>query len=378
MRPLRTLFLASILFSLHAALLAYVHSSMLSAYVSEETIGICFSASSVLSLVLLFIAPKLEKKFGPYKILVHTLIVSLVFLFAIAFTKNTYSIVFFVCYFALNTTVWYNFNLLVEHFATSKTMGGLRGMYLTTTNLAWVGAPSIAGVLITRGGIQAPYIFAMIPILLSVLLLLRYKKLLGNRERPHKSHDILEAFRILYKKVALRKILVLTWILQIFFSIMALFMAPYLRSLGLNWSHIGLVFSIMLIPFVLFELPVGRYLDRSHNEKGVLVFGFALMALAVVYLLVPLYTSWVYFAIVLFVSRIGASIVEVTTDSYFFRHINEHDVGLAGLYQSTIPLGYLVGPFFGGLLLAFGGFHLLFTFLTAGLLLTAIYASSVK
>ena len=378
MRPLRTLFLASILFSFHAALLAYVHSSMLKTLVSEQRIGICFSISSIISLAVLAIAPKIEKSWGPYKLLVRILAISAVLLAAIAYTKNASTVAFFVVYFSLNTLVWYNFNLLIEHFATSRSMGSLRGLYLTATNLAWVGAPSIAGALISYGGIKKPYMFAIIPIVLSLVLLLRYKKVLGSRERMHRSHDMLEAIRILYKKPDLRKILTLTWILQIFFSLMALFMAPYLVHRGLSWEHIGFVFSVMLIPFVLFEFPVGRYLDRSHNERGVLILGFALMALAVVYILTPLHTSWIYFAIVLFVSRIGASIVEVTTDSYFFRHIDEHDVGLAGIYQSAIPLGYLVGPLFGGVLLAAGGFHLLFTVFTAGLLLAALYASSVK
>ncbi len=378
MRPLRTLFLASILFSFHAALLAFVHSSMLGALVHPEKIGVYFTVSSGISLLILIGLPKFEKVWGPYKILIGILVLSTVLLASIAYTKNIAAAMFFVVYFSLNTVVWYNFNLLIEHFADSKSMGRLRGLYLTATNLAWVGAPSISGALITYGGIKAPYIFALVPVVLSIILLLKNKKTLSNRERIHRSHSTLEALRSLRKKIMLRKILILTWILQIFFSISALFMAPYLLHIGLNWEHIGLVFSVMLIPFVLFQFPVGKYLDKSHNEKGMLVFGFALMALAIVYVLAPLYTSWVYFAVVLFISRIGASIVEVTTDSYFFRHIDENDVGLAGLYQSTIPLAYLVGPFFGGLLLVFGGFHLLFSVLTAGLVLTALYALSLR
>ena len=377
MKPLKTLFLASILFSLHAALLDYIHSSMLASFVSESAIGLYFTCASIVALVLLFVAPKLERIFGAYKILTTTLLVSSASLIILGTTHHTIGTFIFVLYFALNTIVWYNFNLLIEHFALARTMGSLRGLYLSLTNFTWIGAPIIAGYIISIGGVQRPYLFAAVPVFLSAVLLLMHKTL-GSRERDTRSHSIKEALTLLKQHKPLQKILSITWILQIFYALMSLFMAPYLQSLGFSWGQIGIIFSIMLVPFVLFEFPVGRYLDTHRNEKHLLVFALALIAFTVVLLLAPLSTSMWYFAFVLFVSRIGASIVEVTTDSYFFRHIQDTAVGLASLYQSALPLAYLIAPLVGGIIFSFGGFHLLLSIFCAIMLASALYAFTIE
>ncbi|MEI6553606.1 MAG: MFS transporter, partial [bacterium] len=81
-----------------------------------------------------------------------------------------------------------------------------------------------------------------------------------------------------------------------------------------------------------------------HDEKMVLIFGFLIMALSVA--LMPFITekSFVFWTVILFASRIGASIVEVSTETYFFKHIKSTNAGYISLFRMTKNMSYLIVP----------------------------------
>ena len=47
---------------------------------------------------------------------------------------------------------------------------------------------------------------------------------------------------------------------------------------------------------------------------------------------------------VLFVSRIGASLVESASESYFFKHVKKEDAGLISLFRMVRPISYILVP----------------------------------
>ena len=52
--------------------------------------------------------------------------------------------------------------------------------------------------------------------------------------------------------------------------------------------------------------------------------------------------SVVVWTIVLFLSRVGASFVEVTSESYFFKHVDPTETGLLSIYRLTNPLSVVL------------------------------------
>ena len=46
----------------------------------------------------------------------------------------------------------------------------------------------------------------------------------------------------------------------------------------------------------------------------------------------------------LFLTRVGASFVEITSESYFFKHVNEKNTGLISLFRMTKPIAYIITP----------------------------------
>jgi MFS family permease len=121
-----------------------------------------------------------------------------------------------------------------------------------------------------------------------------------------------------------------------------------MKNIGFGWEEIGIILSIALLPFVIFQIPIGKMEDQKHDEKMLLIFGFLIMAASVA--LMPFITekSLVFWATILFVSRIGASIVEVSTETYFFKHVKSTNAGYISLFRMTKNMSFLIVPAIAG------------------------------
>lgn len=122
-------------------------------------------------------------------------------------------------------------------------------------------------------------------------------------------------------------------------------MPIYLQHhIGFSWAEIGIMFTIMLIPFVLFEIPVGELADYKYGEKEFLVIGFVILALSTAFMsLITVKVFWIWTSI-LFISRIGASLVEASSESYFFKHVNEKSTDVISFFRVDRPVAFMVAP----------------------------------
>jgi MFS-type transporter involved in bile tolerance (Atg22 family) len=54
---------------------------------------------------------------------------------------------------------------------------------------------------------------------------------------------------------------------------------------------------------------------------------------------------------ILFISRIGAALMESMQDSYFYKQINENDVALINFFRSTRAVAYILSTILIGIIL---------------------------
>src|SRR3989344_6445535 len=66
-KMLRILYVIGFLFSAHLALTAYVNSTFLSEYLSENLVGLLFTASYIISVLSIVKIPQILNKIGSYK-----------------------------------------------------------------------------------------------------------------------------------------------------------------------------------------------------------------------------------------------------------------------------------------------------------------------
>jgi MFS family permease len=159
--------------------------------------------------------------------------------------------------------------------------------------------------------------------------------------------------------------------LDVFYSLMIIYIPLHLRhTIGFSWTEISIVFTIMLLPFILFQIPVGKMADSWCGEKELMTLGLFIMGVSLIlmpFLHAPSVPLW---AALLFLSRTGASVVEITTESYFFKHVDKRDAGLISVFRLSWPVAFIIGPAIGALTLYLFPFDALFLVMALGVLFT--------
>jgi MFS family permease len=125
---------------------------------------------------------------------------------------------------------------------------------------------------------------------------------------------------------------------------MVIYTPIYLHEyIGFGWDKIGIIFSIMLIPFVLLDFPLGKLSDKI-GEKKMLIVGFSIITLSV--FIIPFVkesTLWIW-ALILLTTRIGAATVEIMNESYFFKVTNERNADEISFFRNAGPVAYVIAP----------------------------------
>lgn len=138
------------------------------------------------------------------------------------------------------------------------------------------------------------------------------------------------------------------------------------------------MFAVMLLPFALLELPAGKIADRLLGEKELLAAGFIITAFFTALMSLTVAADIVFWTFILFMTRVGASLIEIMTESYFFKHVGGGDNTLIGFFRIMRPAAYIAGPLVGTIALVFVDFRFIFLILSAIVLLGLYYTSMIR
>lgn len=362
--PLRRVYTIGFIFSLSMAFTAYINSTFLEQMFSSSWVSFLFSAGALLSLVMLELLPILLGRYGVRNTASGILVISMLSLFALSQNITPWITgLCFVLYITTNSLMTYCFDIFIEHFTTNNKVGNSRGTYLTVVNLAWMLSPFIAGVVIATYGFNGLYmivlVFIAITTVLKVLFFTNFKDSKYKRPSP------LKALKYIEKHVGIERIIIVNFILQFFYAWMIIFTPIYLHQvIGFDFATIGIIFTVMLAPFVLFQFPLGRLADNGWGEKRFLIFGIIVMMLATMSFGLYHGSSAIIFAIILFFTRVGASIVEIMTETYFFKKTSDKETNIISLFRTAPPLAFIIAPLIGTLILAISSYTSLFLILS--------------
>jgi len=164
-----------------------------------------------------------------------------------------------------------------------------------------------------------------------------------------------------------------SWTLEFFYSIMIVYMPILLLSQGFGWEKIGFIFTVMLIPFVLVQYPLGVMADKKWGEKELLFIALVIIGFSTVVAGYTRSTDIVFWAGLLFVTRLGAAALEVLRDSYFYKQIGPTDTDIVAFFRSARPISAIVAAGISLLFLSIFTVHSLF-YLVGALALAACFA----
>lgn len=374
--PTYAIYLAGFVFSAQLALTAYVNSSFLGQFVSTRTTGLVFSVAAIIGIIAYGQIARTVRKIGIRAFLVGLLLADGLLMLVLQSARTpSQAIPAFILWIIANNCIVIGLDILLEHYSKDSSTGSTRGAYLTATNAAWVFAPLASASIIGNLSYHAVYLagaLLMIPVF--VLVYIRFKGIKQPQEKPE-----IKAFAALaniFRNPKLRGVFMANFLLQAFYVLMVIYVPIYLRTtLGYDWSDIGIMFTVMLLPFVLFEYLFGRIADKYNCERLMIAFGFALMALASGALFYIGHGSIALWATILFLTRTGAAAVEVTSESYLFKQITDAERGTISLFRTLSPTAYILIPTVASLATAFHGEPAIF-FVAAGLGVTGVFVSS--
>lgn len=370
--------MAGFLFSIPVALTSYINSSLLEQFINPLFVSAIYIISSLLTIFGLFKMPKILTRHGnKFTIILFSFISALSFVLMALGGKSYIVVSMFVVNFIANNFIFASLDIFLEDLTGKSRVGRLRGLYLTIINSAWVIAQLISGSIIAKSSFSGIYLLSALFTLLVPLVI--WLALKNFQDPEYKKVSVWKTVKFFVKNKNISKIYFLNLILNFFFAWMVIYTPIYLHDyIGLPWDKIGIIFTIMLLPFVLLQFSFGKMSDRV-GERKLLRFGF--LTSAIFTFLIPFITEpkIFLFALVLFMTRVGAATIEVMCDSYFFKVVDEEDVEAISFFRNTRPVSYIIAPLVAIVVLALvPSFKFIFPALSVILLFGFFIAGRIK
>lgn len=353
------------------AVLAYVMSSYFALASGTENVGIFYGVSYIIFLIILLNLHKLVRLLGKSNVFYFSLLAKIVFLILLTFIDpSKLGILFLMAFLILAHIEWVSMDVIVESFSVDKMSGRIRGMHLTILNAGFLFGPFVSTYVLDKIDFHGIFVFALIFNAFVFIF-----GLIGFRNVNHRFEQKLKVLDVIKKVVAkkdIMRIYYISFVLEFFFALMVIYTPIYLRDLGYSWSEIGKIFTFMLVPFVLLQYPMGILADKKTGEKEFLLFALAIMAgstFAIYFIGTGTVILW---AIALFATRIGAALIEILRDSYFFKKVDAYDVDVINFFRTSLPVAYIAATTLSSFVLFFLPIKIFFI-LTGLVVLSAVY-----
>ena len=364
-------YLAILLFSFHWALVAFVNSSYLYQFVSDKAVGGLYTIGSILTIIAFFFIARALRRFGNYAATLALALCEIALLLGMAFIPSVYfAVPLFLAHHAIVPLLLFNVDIFTEHLIgrNEGVTGGKRGIVLVILSLGGAVAALAAGFLLGSGEPRFTLLYLVSAAFMLAFFYLAFRCFRGFRDPSYADINMIVTLRHFWVTHDFRFVFLAHVLLQLFFAWMVIYVPLYLFSvIGFAWDEIGLILFVALFAYVLFEYPIGEIADRYIGEKEMMGVGFMILAITTIYiafLKMPLLLPWM---VTMFMTRLGAALVEATTESYFFKHTRDADASVISFFRASRPLAYLLGALLGTLSLLYIPFN--YTFVLLGILM---------
>lgn len=260
----------------------------------------------------------------------------------------------FVVHHVITPYILFNLDKLFEDYTHIQDRGKGRGIYLTVWNIPFVVVPLMLSSLNTQ---TLPITYAVAFVLLFPFLLFMYSYI----QNPIDERDaepvaplipLFQKIKNFWADKLDRRSFITQSSLHLYYGTTGILLPIYLRHyFHFEWTHIGMLLAVITAPFVLVQIPFGKLEDRLHNDKQIFFWGiFIAFCFTVTALLVPptleTNTSFLLLTTFLFLSRIGCSMIEISSESMFYKHVTERDEFALLAFRAGRLVPYSLGILF--------------------------------
>ena len=374
------IYVLSFLFALHSFLVAYINSTYISQFMSEEVIGTLFIIGSALAVISFLFIANILRRVGNVRLTVYLALIELLALVTLGLAgQPNIAITALVIFLVVNPLLFLNLDIFSETLIgdNENTTGYKRGIVLALMSATGVIGPLLLGPLIGNSETENfNNVYLASAAIFSIFILIVLQRFRSFHDPQYSEVRVLDALHSFWQDRNIRFSLASQFTLQLCFSWMVIYVPLYLATvIGLNWSEIGLIIAVGIMAYVLLEFPIGYLADNYIGEQEMMILGYLLLAAGVATIgIVTTDNVWIWMGL-MFGIRIGASLVETTTESYFFKHTKGSDTNFLSFFRLTRPLAVMAGALLGSVSLLFLPFYMAF-YVLAGALLSGIYFAS--
>lgn len=385
-RSIRFLYLAGFLAYLHLTFVVFVNSSFMADRIGEHWVGFLYVIGSLLAIGSFFSVSHLLARIGNYRVLIVASALEILTLIGLSSAHETATLVLlFVMHLAVYPVIFFTLDVFLESYTQPEDgegdqTGGVRGVYLAIANASFMIAPLLVGWIVgVEERFSIVYAFSaalLVPFL--ALIALRFRRFIDPAYHTIDFRSLVPTLRSVLANKNLSGVMFAHYLLRLFYAWSIVYLPLYLHShVGFSWPEIGIILTITLSPYVLFEIPIGRIADRWLGEKEMMGVGFVILGGTFGAVSVMETASIIPWIALIFLAEVGATLVEITSESYFFKQVSDSNANLISLFRTIQPAAYVTGVFVASLFLLFVPLKLLFLVFGGAIILGLYGALSI-
>lgn len=339
---IKYLYFCTFLLGVASAFILYLESDYFKIAFGSENITPFYILSYGITLVLMLNWHHLVRLVGKKRTFQISLAVKLALCFFLALLPpSIWSVWLLVLYITFTAISWLDMDILLETCSVDRKTGKIRGLYLTIENAGYLAAPFFSGYLVSQYGFQAAFVVSFF-VLLAVFAIMS-SKVHAVDGCPVKNTNFFSFLAKIFVRKNIMKAYYVSFLLEFFYALMVIYTPLYLLNLGFDWFQIGKIFTVMLLPFVFFQYPAGYLADTRFEEKDMMTVALFLLSISTIAVYFVNSNSVFVWAAILFATRIGASLIEILRDSYFYKRIDQRDVDITDFFRTVRPVAYIAG-----------------------------------
>ena len=347
------------IFSFSVMLIMFSSSFYFKEIIGSDNISVFYVIISIFAFFSLLNLHIFFHKLGKSKTLFILLFIQIILLAILTyFSISIIASLILMLYIGIYNILMVVWDAILEEYSENEDTGRVRGLFLSFWNFGGMIAPAFGAILMERYGFFSIFLISLV--IYIIMFIVSFLSLNNIKIRKKTNESILELFKRMKSNKDIWNIFCISLILRFFYAIGTIFFPLYLVSIGLSISQVGIIFTATFIPYVLFEYKLGILADKKYGEKEMLIAGFVIMIVFMIFIYFSKSNSFIYWLFLLFFSYVGATLVEVMSDTYFYKKIDSDDIVMSNFFRSSRPLAYLVGAVIGGIIQMCFGFKAVF------------------
>ncbi|MFH1501110.1 MAG: MFS transporter [archaeon] len=267
------------------------------------------------------------------------------------------------------------FGIIVRDKSKDEEVSKNEGWIYTIFNFGWFIGPLFAGYIASMFGFKTVFLYSAVAIFLT-LVFLKLFKIKDDRKEKRIDYNIFKV-SLDYFRNKERVFAYLTgggvnfWLALIY-----VFIPVYIIESGFSDIWVGIFLAGVVIPTILTEYYFGKLAGRKGFKK---MFFIGYLILSIAALLCFFFSNVYYISLIIIFSGFGASMIEPTTESYFFDVVNKKQRDrYYGPYNTSIDVGNGIATLVSGIILLFLPFKFIFLFFGVVMLGIALYSLKIK